>query len=283
MLVARPAKMGSAGHWPASGHAGGTPALPMNKLRLDELLVTRGLAASRTQAKALIMTGRVRHGTERLDKPGKEFPAGLEIVVDQPPRFVSRGGEKLVAALENFSLDLRDAHVLDVGASTGGFTDCVLQAGAADVVCVDVGRAQLHARLRGDPRVTNLEKINARHLTAGDLPRRDFDAIVMDLSFISLTTVLPAVWPFLRIGGVLVALVKPQFEAGKAEADKGRGVIRDPAVQDAALARVRDFALGALPGARLIGTIDSPITGADGNREFLLGLRKEKPHAADSR
>ncbi len=244
------------------------------KLRLDELLVTRGLAESRAQAKALIMTGRVRHGTTRLEKPGKEFPADLDLTVEQPPRFVSRGGEKLSAALEHFEIGLIGAHVLDVGASTGGFTDCALQAGAADVVCVDVGRAQLHAKLRADPRVTNLEKINARHLTAAELPRADYDAIVMDLSFISLKSVLPAVWPVLRNGGTLIALVKPQFEAGKAEVDKGRGVIRDTAVQEAALAGVREFALTSLPGARLRGSIDSPITGADGNREFLLVLEK---------
>ena len=245
------------------------------KLRLDELLVTRGLAASRAQAKALIMTGRVLRGTERLDKPGKEFPEDLELTVEQPPRFVSRGGEKLQAALDRFALDLRGAHVLDVGASTGGFTDCALQAGAADVVCVDVGRAQLHARLRADPRVTNLEKINARFLKPGDLPRAEFDAIVMDVSFISLKAVLPAVWPLLRGGGTLVALVKPQFEAGKAEVDKGRGVIRDSAVQEATLTGVREFALTELAGARLVGTMDSPIAGADGNREFLMCLRKE--------
>lgn len=183
---------------------------------------------------------------------------------------------KLRAAIERFALApaLRGASAVDVGASTGGFTDCVLQAGAADVVCVDVGRAQLHAKLRADPRVTNLEKLNARHLTARDLPRGEFDAVVMDLSFISLRAVLPAVWPLLRAGGTLVALVKPQFEAGKAEADKGRGVIRDAAVQDAALAGVRDFALAELPGAQLVGTMDSPLKGADGNREFLLCLRK---------
>ncbi len=253
-----------------------------SKLRLDELLVFRGLTESRSQAKALIMSGRVLRGTERLDKPGKEFPSDLELTIEQPPRFVSRGGEKLTAALEQFTLDLRGAHVLDIGASTGGFTDCALQAGAADVVCVDVGRAQLHAKLRADARVTNIEKLNARHLTAADLPRCAFDAIVMDLSFISLTAVLPAVWAVLREGGTLVALVKPQFEAGKAAVDKGRGVIRDTAVQDAALARVRDFALAELSGARLIGTIDSPITGADGNREFLLGLSKEPGHARHS-
>jgi 23S rRNA (cytidine1920-2'-O)/16S rRNA (cytidine1409-2'-O)-methyltransferase len=242
--------------------------------RLDELLVARGLAESRSQAKALIMSGRVLSGTERLDKPGKEFPGDIGLFVEQPPRFVSRGGEKLQGWIDQFPVDLRGAHVLDVGASTGGFTDCALQAGAAGVVCIDVGRAQLHARLRADPRVTNLEKINARTLRAGDLPRADFDAVVMDLSFISLKSVLPAVWPLLRGGGVLVALVKPQFEAGKAEVDKGRGIIRDTAVQDAVLADIRDFALTQLPGSVLVGTMDSPITGTDGNREFLLGLRK---------
>jgi 23S rRNA (cytidine1920-2'-O)/16S rRNA (cytidine1409-2'-O)-methyltransferase len=247
------------------------------KLRLDELLVLRGLAESRAQAKALIMAGHVLRGTERLDKPGRAYPADVELRLEAAPRFVSRGGEKLAAALEAFAVDLRGGHVLDVGASTGGFTDCALQAGAASVVCVDVGRAQLHAKLRADPRVVNLEKINARRLSAHDLPRHDFHAIVMDLSFISLTSVLPAVWAFLRFDGTLIALVKPQFEAGKAEADKGRGVIRDAAVRAAALERVRDFALAGLPGARLIGTLDSPIAGADGNREYLLGLRKDAP------
>ena len=244
------------------------------KQRLDELLVARGLAASRAQAKALIMSGRVLRGTERLDKPGKDYPADVALTVEQPPRFVSRGGEKLQAFLTQFAVDLHGAQVLDVGASTGGFTDCVLQAGAASVVCVDVGRAQLHARLRADPRVTNIEQLNARHLQPADLPRPDYDAVVMDLSFISLKNVLPAVWPCVRPGGRLIALVKPQFEAGKAEVDKGRGVIRDAAVQQAVLADITAFALAQLPGAALLGAIDSPITGADGNREFLLGLQK---------
>jgi 23S rRNA (cytidine1920-2'-O)/16S rRNA (cytidine1409-2'-O)-methyltransferase len=242
--------------------------------RLDELLVQRGLAATRAQAKALIMAGRVRLGSERLDKPGRGYPENVALSLEQPPRFVSRGGEKLAAFLEKFGLGLREAHVLDVGASTGGFTDCALQAGAADVTSVDVGRGQLHARLRADARVTNLEAINARHLRPRDLPRTSYDAVVMDLSFISLKTVLPAVWPFLRDGGVLVALVKPQFEAGRAEADRGKGVIRDPAVQEATLTDVTGFALARLSGATLIGSMESPITGADGNREFLLGLRK---------
>jgi 23S rRNA (cytidine1920-2'-O)/16S rRNA (cytidine1409-2'-O)-methyltransferase len=250
------------------------PEKKAGKRRVDEVLVARGLAETRTQAKTLVMSGRVRLGTERLDKPGREIPADAPVTVTQPPRFVGRGGEKLAAALLHFSLDLRGAHVLDVGASTGGFTDCALQSGAASVVCVDVGRAQLHARLRADPRVTNLEKTNARNLSMGSLPRNEFDAVVMDLSFISLRSVLPPVWAFLRPGGVLVALVKPQFEAGKAEADKGRGVIRDEAVRLSALGRVREFALASLPGARLIGTLESPLAGADGNREFLLALAR---------
>ena len=247
-----------------------------SKQRLDELLVTRGLAPTRAQAKALIMTGRVRHGTERLDKPGKEYPTDFELSVDQPPRFVGRGGEKLAAFLEKFPVDLNGAHVLDVGASTGGFTDCALQAGAASATCVDVGHGQLHEKIRRDPRVTNLEKTNARHLAPGALPRAAYDALVMDLSFISLKSVLPAVWPFLRPGGVLIALVKPQFEAGKAEVDKGQGIIRDDAVRARVLAEVRDFALKELPGARLLGEMESPVHGADGNREFLLGLRRKE-------
>jgi len=250
------------------------------KQRLDELLVARGLCATRAQAKALIMSGRVRHGTERLDKPGKDYPADFELGIDQPPRFVSRGGEKLAAYLEKFPVDLHGAHVLDVGASTGGFTDCVLQAGAAAVTCVDVGTGQLHDKLRRDPRVTSLEKLNARHLTPGDLPRASYDAVVMDLSFISLKSVLPAVWPFLRDGGTLVALVKPQFEAGKTEVDRGRGVIRDDTVRTRVLAGVREFALRELPGAILSGEMECPLPGADGNREFLLGLNKDLAQAA---
>jgi len=244
------------------------------RTRLDELLVARGLSPTRAQAKALIMSGRVRHGTERLDKPGKDYPNDFELTIDQPPRFVGRGGEKLASYLEKFPVDLAGAHLLDVGASTGGFTDCALQAGAASATCVDVGFGQLHEKLRRDPRVTNLEKMNARHLTAGALPRASYDAIVMDLSFISLKSVLPAVWPFLRAGGTLVALVKPQFEAGKAEVDKGQGIIRDDAVRQRVLTEVREFALRELAGAAVHGEMDSPVHGADGNREFLLGLRK---------
>jgi len=244
------------------------------RTRLDELLVRRGLAPTRAQAKALIMTGRVRHGTERLDKPGKEYPTEFELSVDQPPRYVSRGGEKLAAFLDRFPLDLTGCNVLDIGASTGGFTDCALQAGAGTVTCVDVGFGQLHERIKRDQRVTNLEKTNARHLQPGDLPRTEYDAIVMDLAFISLKNVLPASWPFLRPGGWLIALVKPQFEAGKAEVDKGQGIIRDDVVRQRVLAEVRQFALDELPGAKVVGEMECPVHGADGNREFLLGLSK---------
>ena len=247
--------------------------MPVAKQRLDELLVARGLAETRSQAKALIMAGRVLHGTERLDKPGKDFPVDHELTIEQPPRFVSRGGEKLAGFLEKFPVKLADARVLDVGASTGGFTDCALQAGAASVVCVDVGRAQLHPKLRADPRVTNFEQVNARHLEPKDINRDSFDVVVMDLSFISLKAVLPAVWPFVVPGGTLIALVKPQFEAGRAAVAKGRGVVRDREIQESVLTNITTFALG-LAGAKLLGSMDSPITGTDGNREFLLGVAK---------
>ncbi len=247
------------------------------KTRLDELLVVRGLAETRSQARALILAGKVRLGTERLDKPGRTLPEDAPVELEAAPRFVGRGGEKLEGFLERFGVEVAGLRVLDVGASTGGFTDCCLQRGAAAVTCVDVGRAQLHGRLLADPRVTNREKVNARHLRPGDLPDADYPLVVMDLSFISLRLVLPAVWPFVAPGGTLVALVKPQFEAPKAEVDRGRGVIRDPAVQEAALENIRAFALAELPGAELLGAMDSPITGTDGNREFLLGVQRTAP------
>ncbi len=247
------------------------------RMRVDEILVIRGLADSRTQAKALVMAGRVKRGTERMDKPGRMLPIDTPaLTVDQPPRFVSRGGEKLDAFLARFDVPVAGAHVLDVGASTGGFTDCVLQRGASDVTCVDVGRAQLHARLRGNPRVTNFEQINARNLNAGSLPRDRYDVIVVDVSFISLRVVLPAIWKLLTPGGQLVALVKPQFEAGKRDVDRGHGVIKDPAVHDAVIRSIQSFCETELPGSTVFGLMDSPIKGADGNREFLIGLTKAK-------
>lgn len=247
----------------------------LQKVRLDELLVEQGLADSRSQAKALILAGKVMIGTERVDKPGRTVPADSPLVVETPPRFVSRGGEKLAGFLDQFSISVEGKRILDVGASTGGFTDCCLQSGAIEATCVDVGRAQMHNRLIQDPRVTNLEKTNARHLIPGDLPHPDYPIIVMDLSFISLTKVLPAVWQFLAPSGTLIALVKPQFEAEKAEVDVGKGIIRDPSIHSRVLESIKAFSLSQLDGAELIGTIDSPIKGTDGNKEYLMGLTRQ--------
>jgi 23S rRNA (cytidine1920-2'-O)/16S rRNA (cytidine1409-2'-O)-methyltransferase len=247
----------------------------VKKIRLDELLVAQGLADTRSRAKALILAGKVKLGTDRLDKPGRSLPADSPVEVESPPRFVSRGGDKLEGFLDQFNIDVTGLRHLDVGASTGGFTDCCLQRGTVSATCVDVGRAQMHNKLIQDERVTNIEKTNARHLQLGDLPFDDYPLIVMDLSFISLTKVLPAVWQFLAPDGRLIALVKPQFEAEKHEVDAGRGIIRDEAIQDRILASIQAFALEQLPGATLIGTMDSPIRGTDGNREFLLGLTRQ--------
>jgi len=246
----------------------------VKKNRLDELLVAQGLADTRSRAKALILAGKVKLGTDRLDKPGRSLPTDAPIEVESPPRFVSRGGEKLEGFLDQFKIDVTGLRHLDVGASTGGFTDCCLQRGTISATCVDVGRAQMHNQLIQDQRVTNIEKTNARYLQIGDLPFDNYPLIVMDLSFISLTKVLPAVWQFLAPEGRLIALVKPQFEAEKHEVDAGRGIIRDEVIQQRILASIQSFALEQLIGATLIGTMDSPIKGTDGNREFLIGLTR---------
>ncbi len=245
------------------------------KYRLDELLVHKGLCDSRSRAKALILAGKVWLGTERLDKPGKPLPEDTPIELEQPPRFVSRGGEKLLGFLKHFELSPEGKTVLDVGASTGGFTDCCLQHGALSATCIDVGRAQLHQRILDDPRVQNFEKLNARHLQPGELPLSAYDWVVMDLSFISLTLVLGPVWQFLAPGGILVALVKPQFEAQREEVNAGKGIIRDPEIRQRILNSITKFALDELPGVELLGSIESPISGTDGNQEYLLGLRRQ--------
>ena len=246
----------------------------VRKLRLDEIVTERGLAPSRAQARLLILEGKVRCGTQVLDKAGHTYPENIELEVAKPPRFVSRGGEKLEGFLTAFPISMEGAHVLDVGASTGGFTDCVLQRGAAHVTCIDVGKAQLHDKIRRDTRVENREGVNARFLNTSTLPYPEYDALVMDLSFISLTSVLPAVWPALRSGGSLICLIKPQFEVGKKDADKYHGVIRDEALRAEVVERIRKFAKDNLTGSSEIGLITSPIQGAEGNVEFLLGLKK---------
>jgi 23S rRNA (cytidine1920-2'-O)/16S rRNA (cytidine1409-2'-O)-methyltransferase len=239
--------------------------------RLDAELVRRGLVPSRTAAQELIATGRVLVAGSVAERAARQVsPAEAVVVTGDPDRYVGRGGEKLDAALEHFAIDVTGRGALDAGASTGGFTDCLLQRGAARVTAVDVGRGQLHERLRADPRVMSRERTNIRHIGVADLPWAPFEVIVADLSFISLRTVAPALVALAAPKADLVVLVKPQFEAGKAEVDRGRGVIRDPAVWAASL-------LGAVAaleaeGTAMMGTMVSPLRGADGNVEFLVHL-----------
>jgi len=243
-----------------------------DRRRLDALLVERGLAETRSRAQALIMAGLVWSGERRLDKPGVLFPAETPIEVkgrDHP--WVSRGGLKLVHALDHFSIDPAGLIALDVGASTGGFTDVLLARGAARVYAVDVGYGQLAAKLRSDPRVVLLERVNARALTRAEVPE-PVDLIVCDASFIGLETVLPAPLALAAERARLVALIKPQFEVGKGRVGKG-GVVRDPALRREVCDRIVAW-LAAQPGWRVEGLTESPILGADGNQEFLVYARK---------
>jgi 23S rRNA (cytidine1920-2'-O)/16S rRNA (cytidine1409-2'-O)-methyltransferase len=243
------------------------------KKRLDVLLVERGLAETRSQAQALVLAGLV-HGH---NKPGDQVEETAELELERPPRFVSRGGEKLANALERLGVDPAGKDALDVGASTGGFTDCLLQAGASRVIALDVGYGQLHPRLRDDPRVVVLERVNARELDA--LPYAP-ELITCDVSFISVLTALPPALLVSKPGWEALALVKPQFEAGRAQAP--RGVVRDPDVHRAVLHRVADAvpALGAR--ARLVGVVDSGLPGPKGNREFFVHLiDSEEPAQRD--
>ena len=240
------------------------------RLRLDRLLVERGLAESRARAEALILAGRVSVTGRLAVKPGTAVPPDAEISVAEPEHpWVSRGGVKLAAALDRFGIDPSGRVCLDIGASTGGFTDVLLARGARRVYAVDVGYGQLHARLRTDPRVVLLEKVNARRLSKHEVPE-PVHLLVADVSFISLTMILPAVVPLLAPGAEAVLLVKPQFESARGEVGKG-GIVRDPEVRQRAVSRVADAA-GAL-GFSPLGTIPSPIRGADGNEEFLAAFR----------
>src|SRR6478752_3097760 len=241
------------------------------KKRLDVLLVERGLAETRSQAQALVIAGLV----PGYDKPGTQLDESVALEVERPPRFVSRGGEKLAHALELLSVDPVGKDCLDVGASTGGFTDCLLQAGAARVIALDVGYGQLHPRLRADDRVIVLERVNARRLEALPFPP---ELVTCDVSFISATLVIP---PALRLAvrdWIALVLVKPQFEAGRAEAP--RGVVRDPAVHRRVL---REFCATAEGwGARVAGLVDSGHPGPKGNREFVVHLiASEEPSDPD--
>ncbi len=239
--------------------------------RLDTELVRRGLAESRAGARGLIESGRVTVGGAPAGKPSRLVDPGEAVeLTGESPRYVSRGGAKLAAALDRFDVDPSGRRAIDVGSSTGGFTDCLLQSGATGVIAVDVGRNQLHERMRADPRVEVHEQTNVRHLDPSTVGG-PADLVVADLSFISLRTVADALLSLVVPGGDLVLLVKPQFEAGKAEADRARGVIRDPSVWRRTVLEVGGALRGR--GTAIMGVMVSPITGGDGNVEFLLHAR----------
>ncbi len=245
----------------------------MPKTRLDLLLVQQGLAESRTKAQALIMAGLVYRGEQKLDKAGLELPEETELTVrGKEHPWVSRGGVKLAHALEEFSINVAGAVAMDVGASTGGFTDVLLTHGAAKVYAVDVGHGQLDMKLRNDKRVVMMENTNARHLTVEQIPEL-LDVIVCDASFISLKKVLPAALSLAKMGAQLITLIKPQFEVGKAEVSRGKGVIRDAALHQAVCEDIKAWVAGM--GWRVLGLATSPITGPKGNVEFLLYAVKE--------
>lgn len=236
--------------------------------RLDAELVRRELTSSRTEAQQMILANRVQVNGSIADKSSRQVAPGDAVVISGPPaRFVGRGAEKLEGALLAFDLDVTGLRALDAGASTGGFTDCLLQRGAREVVALDVGHGQLHERLRADARVINMERTNVRHISADDIGGL-VDIVVGDLSFISLTLVIAALASVCKPEAPMVLLVKPQFEAGRTEVSKGRGIITDPAIHERVKAEVA--ASFAAQGCTIHGWTTSPITGADGNVEFLV-------------
>jgi len=241
------------------------------KCRIDQLLVTKGFCESREQAQRLILAGAVRVGDRVIDKPGTRLPGDAPLQVQAGEKYVGRGGLKLEAALNQFAVSPEGRTCLDVGSSTGGFTDCLLQHGAERIFAVDVGKNQLHWKIRSDPRVVALEGCNARYLLAEDLPG-EFSLGVADVSFISLTLILPPVFALLAAGGDMLVLIKPQFELSREQISRG-GIVRDPSLHLEAVGKIRDFCLSSLP-ARWVGEMPSPILGAKGNREFLAHLQK---------
>ncbi len=240
--------------------------------RLDQLLVDRGLVETRARAQALVMAGKVFSGERKLEKPGQRLDPEVALAVrGEPYPWVSRGGLKLARALEHFALDVTGMTVLDVGSSTGGFTDVALAGGAVRVYAVDVGKGQLAWKLRTDERVVVLEGINARTLTRAQIPEAP-DVVVCDASFIGLEVVLPAALALAREGATLIALIKPQFEVGKGRVGKG-GIVREQALRDEVVARIRAW-LDDTMHWRVLGVTESPITGADGNVEYLIAAVK---------
>ena len=244
----------------------------MSKRRLDTLLVERGLVETRSKAQALVMAGLVWSGTRRLDKPGAliDPDSAIDVRGREHP-WVSRGGIKLAHALAHFAIDVTNRVALDIGSSTGGFTDVLLQRGARRVYAVDVGHGQLDWKLRGDPRVVVLERVNARNLSSTEIPEA-VDIIVCDASFISLKVVLPAALALAATRARLAALIKPQFEVGKGKVGKG-GIVRDPELHREVCERIAAW-VDTQPGWRVDGVTESPILGSEGNKEFLIGARK---------
>jgi len=244
-------------------------------IRLDQALVERGLCESRERAKRAILAGQVRINAQTARKASDPVKAGDVISLDAPEKYVSRGGHKLEHALKHFQLDVAGTIAIDLGASTGGFTDCLMQNGAAKVFAVDVGQGQLAWKLRKDKRVVVMEKTNARHLKLEQMPKSFLtaDLAVIDCSFISLRKILPAAIALIKSKGKIVALVKPQFEAGKTEADKGRGVITDPAVHKRVLKELETF-VAAQNDLNWRGMTESPLLGPAGNKEFLVLIEK---------
>jgi 23S rRNA (cytidine1920-2'-O)/16S rRNA (cytidine1409-2'-O)-methyltransferase len=248
---------------------------PRQRLRLDQVLVARGLCASREKAQRAIMAGRVLVNGHPARKPSDAVRPEHQVTLTEAERYVSRGGHKLEHGLRHFAFEVQGATAVDLGASTGGFTDCLLQHGAVRVWAVDVGSGQLAWKLRQDPRVVVMEKTNARELSPGRMPGgfAPVDVVTIDCSFISLRKILPAAVALLRPSGRILALVKPQFEAGKAEADRGAGVITDPAIHARVLDELRAYVANEAP-LRWLGVTESPLLGPAGNKEFLIALEK---------
>ena len=241
----------------------------MKKLRLDSLLVDRGLFPSREQAQRAIMAGEVRVGDAVVDKASTQVRPEAAVFVEAGSRYVGRGGTKLEGALRDFRINPAGYTALDIGASTGGFTDCLLQHGAAKVHAIDVGHGQLAWKIRSDPRVVVREKLNARFLSRADVPD-PIDLCVIDVSFISLTLILPKAFELVSPNGVILALIKPQFELQASDVGRG-GIVRDPALHEKAQAKIRDFVAAA--GHDLVGIVPAAITGTDGNQEFFACVR----------
>jgi 23S rRNA (cytidine1920-2'-O)/16S rRNA (cytidine1409-2'-O)-methyltransferase len=240
------------------------------KARADQILVERGFFESRERARRAIMAGEVRVGEEVVGKPAAMIDIGAPISIAESPQFVGRGAMKLSAALDHFKINVRNKTGLDIGASTGGFTDCLLQRGATKVFAVDVGRGQLAWKIRNDPRVVVLEKVNARFLSREQIPQ-PVDLCAIDVSFISLTLILPRAFELITPDGMILALIKPQFELQRQDVGRG-GIVRDPALHEKAQQKIVKFVEEA--DYRVVGLVPSTITGTDGNQEFFICIRK---------